>query len=196
MPNERSGPMRAAIYCRVSTADQNADMQRNELLSYCERRGWTVSEVYTDEGVSGSKESRPALNRLISAAKRRAFDAVVVWKFDRFARSMRQLVTALSEFDSLGIQFVSLHEQIDTTSPNGKLMFGIFAAFAEFERSLIIERTKSGIEAARKRGKHIGRPRVSVDAAAIRDLRAAGHSWDRIAVQTGIARSTAQRAVL
>ena len=187
--------MKAAIYCRVSTTDQNPDMQRNELLAYCERRGWAVAEVFVDEGVSGSKESRPALDRLMKAAKRRAFDAVVVWKFDRFARSMKQLVTALSEFDALGIQFASLHEQIDTTSPNGKLMFGIFAAFAEFERSLIIERTKSGIEAARKRGKHIGRPRVKVNADAIRGLRAVGLSWDTIEVQTGVARSTAQRAV-
>lgn len=188
--------MRAAIYCRVSTTDQNADMQRAELLAYCERRGWTVAEVFVDEGVSGSKQSRPSLDRLLRAAKRRLFDAVVVWKFDRFARSMKQLVNTLAEFDSLGVQFVSLHEQVDTSSPNGKLMFGIFAAFAEFERSLIIERTKSGIEAARRRGKHIGRPRVSVNADVIRGLRASGLSWDVIEAQTGIARSTAQRAIL
>lgn len=119
-------------------------------------------------GFRGAKNLGPALDKLMKAARRRAFDGVIVYKFDRFARSMKHLVTALADFDSLGIQFVSLHEQIDTTSPNGRLMFGIFSAFAEFERQLIIARTKSGMAAAKARGKHIGRPPVPVNAEQIR----------------------------
>lgn len=187
--------MRSAVYCRVSTADQNAAMQRDELRAYCQRRGWELAEEFIDEGVSGSRESRPALDRLMRAARRREFDAVIVYKFDRFARSMKQLVNTLAEFDALGIQFVSLHEQIDTTSPNGRLMFGIFSAFAEFERQIIIARTRSGMEAARRRGATIGRPRKTVNAEQIRTLRGQGLSWARIEAETGVARATAQRAV-
>ena|SRR5438874_793385 len=128
-------------------------------------------------------------------ARKRKFDAVLVFRYDRFARSLRQLVNGLAEFDSLGIAFVSLHEGTDTSTPNGRLVFGIFASIAEFERSLIVARTKSGIEAARKRGKIIGRPRVEVDADAIRALRSQGHSWEAVAEQTGIKRATCQRAV-
>src|SRR5262245_37564245 len=115
-------------------------------------------------GVSGAKESRPALNRLLADAKRRKFDAVLVYRYDRFARSLRQLVNALSEFDALGIHFISLHEGVDTSTPNGRLVFGIFASIAEFERELIRERVRSGMAAARARGARIGRPRKSVDA--------------------------------
>jgi len=135
-------------------------MQLDELRSYCVRRNWSVVSEFLDEGVSGSKESRPALNRLFADAKRRKFDAVLVYRYDRFARSLRQLVNALSEFDALGIHFVSLHEGVDTSTPNGRLVFGIFASIAEFERQLIIARTKSGMQAAKARGKQIGRPKV------------------------------------
>lgn len=187
--------MNAAIYCRVSTADQSAAMQLDELRAYCGRRGWQIATEFMDEGVSGSKESRPALDRLMKAARLRSFDSVVVYKFDRFARSMKQLVNTLAEFDSLNIQFVSLHEQIDTTSPNGRLMFGIFSAFAEFERQLIIARTKSGMAAAKARGKRIGRPKVEVNSEQIRALRAGGASWDSIAQQAGASRATCRRAM-
>jgi DNA invertase Pin-like site-specific DNA recombinase len=170
-------------------------MQVDELRAYCARRKWDIVEEFTDEGVSGSKESRPALDRMLKAAKRRAFDVVLVYRYDRFARSLRQLVNALADFDALGIAFVSLHEGVDTSTPNGKLVFGIFASIAEFERQLIIARTKSGIEAARKRGKIIGRPRVEVDAATIRALRSQGMSWEAVAEETGIKRATCQRAV-
>ena len=175
--------------------EQNASMQLDELRAYCARRQWSIVEEFVDEGVSGSKESRPALDRMLKAAKRRAFDAVLVYRYDRFARSLRQLVNALAEFDSLGINFVSLHEGVDTSTPNGKLVFGIFASIAEFERQLIIARTKSGMAAARKRGKVIGRPRVAVDAGQIRALRSQGKSWEAVSAQTGIKRATCQRAV-
>ena len=129
-------------------------------------------------------------------AKRRKFDAVLVYRYDRMARSLRQLVNTLCEFDALGIQFVSLHEGVDTSTPNGRLVFGIFASIAEFERQLIIARTKSGMAAARNRGKHIGRPRVEVNAAEVKALRAKGLSWDAVASLTGVARATAQRAIV
>lgn len=188
--------MRVAIYSRCSTADQNVTMQLDELRSYCQRRGWEIFAEYNDEGISGSKENRPALSKLMSDAKRCRFDAVLVYRYDRFARSLRQLVNALAEFDSLGIHFVSLHEGTDTSSPNGRLVFAIFGAVAEFEKSLIVARTKSGIEAARRRGKVLGRPRSSppVDLAIVKSLRESGLSWDKIAAQTGVTRATLQRA--
>src|SRR5215475_10996973 len=137
--------MRVALYGRVSTAEQNTEMQLGELRAYCQRRQWQVAEEFTDSGVSGSKESRPALNRLLADAKRRRFDAVLVYRYDRFARSLRQLVNALAEFDALGIHFISLHEGVDTSTPNGRLVFGIFASIAEFERELIRGRVLSGL---------------------------------------------------
>ena len=157
--------MRVAIYGRVSTAEQNAAMQIEELRAYCGRRQWEIVEEFIGAGVSGSKESRPALNRLLADAKRRKFDTVLVYRYDRFARSLRQLVNALAEFDALGIHFVSLHEGVDTSTPNGRLVFGIFASIAEFERELIRGRVRSGLAAARARarGKRIGRPNSDVD---------------------------------
>src|SRR5260370_30100272 len=122
--------MKVAIYGRVSTGEQNATMQFEELRAYCQRRQWHIVEEFTDAGVSGSKESRPALNRLLAEAKRRKFDVVLVYRYDRFARSLRQLVNALCEFDALGSHFVSLHEGVDTSTPNGRPVFGIFASLA------------------------------------------------------------------
>jgi DNA invertase Pin-like site-specific DNA recombinase len=177
--------MKVALYGRVSTAEQNAAMQLEELRSYCGRRQWTIIEEFIDAGVSGSKESRPALNRLLADAKRRKFDAVLVYRYDRFARSLRQLVNALAEFDALGIHFVSLHEGVDTSTPNGRLVFGIFASIAEFERELIRGRVRSGLAAARARGKRLGRPRVIVDAATIAVLRSEGLSWAKIGERLG-----------
>jgi DNA invertase Pin-like site-specific DNA recombinase len=148
--------MRVAIYGRVSTAEQNAAMQISELRAYCARREWPIVEEFIDTGISGTRESRPALNRLLVDAKRRRFDSVLVYRYDRFARSLRQLVNALAEFDSVGIHFVSLHEGVDTSTPNGRLVFGIFASIAEFERELIRGRVRSGLAAARARGKRLG----------------------------------------
>ena len=187
--------MRTALYMRVSTADQNAGMQLDELRSYCLRRNWTITEEFTDEGFSGSKTSRPALDKLMKAAKRRQFDAVLVYRYDRFARSLKQLVDTLCLFDSLGIQFVSIHEGVDTSTPNGKLVFGIFASIAEFERSLIIARTKSGMQAAKARGKHIGRPTVNVDASQIAALSRSGLSGRAIARKLNVSEGTIRACV-
>jgi DNA invertase Pin-like site-specific DNA recombinase len=186
--------MRVVLYGRVSTAEQNAAMQMDELRAYCARRQWDVVEEFIDSGISGSKESRPALNRLLAEAKRRNFDAILVYRYDRFARSLRQLVNALAEFDALGIHFVSLHEGVDTSTPNGRLVFGIFASIAEFERELIRGRVRSGLAAARARGKQLGHPKVGVDTFQIASLRNAGLSWAKIAAQLGVGEGTVYRA--
>ena len=185
--------MRVALYGRVSTAEQNAMMQLEELRAYCGRRQWEIVEEFIDAGVSGSKESRPALNRLLADAKRRKFGAVLVYRYDRFARSLRQLVNALAEFDALGIHFVSLHEGVDTSTPHGRLVFGIFASIAEFERDLIRGRVRSGLAAARARGKRLGRPRVAVDASSIAVLRSEGLSWAKIGERLGVGEGTVYR---
>src|SRR5580692_11220091 len=185
--------MRVALYGRVSTAEQNAAMQIEELRAYCIRRQWEIVEEFIDSGVSGSKESRPALNRLLADAKRRRFDVVLVYRYDRFARSLRQLVNALAEFDALGIHFVSLHEGVDTSTPNGRLVFGIFASIAEFERELIRSRVRSGIAAARAKGKRIGRPRVLATDLQISTLVGEGHSMMAIGEKLGISAATVCR---
>ena len=170
-------------------------MQTRELEEYCRRRGWYVTGCYVDSGVSGSKASRPELDRLMADAHRRRFDAVAVWKFDRFARSVSHLLHALETYNALGIDFVSLSEQIDTSTPTGKMVFTVLGAVAELERSLIAERVRAGIRNARAKGKRIGRPRVTVDASRIAALRAQGHSWSTICRETGIGKGTAQRAL-
>jgi DNA invertase Pin-like site-specific DNA recombinase len=185
--------MRVAIYSRVSTHEQTTAGQLDELRAYCARRQWDITDEYTDEGVSGSKESRPRLNRLLADAKRRKFDTVLVYRYDRFARSLRQLVNALCEFDALGIHFVSLHEGVDTSTPNGRLVFGIFASIAEFERELIRSRVRSGIAAARARGKRIGRPRVDATDSEITALLGQGHTMMAIGEKLGISAATVCR---
>jgi DNA invertase Pin-like site-specific DNA recombinase len=182
--------MRVAIYSRVSTHEQTTAAQLDELRAYCQRRQWEIVAEYTDEGVSGSRDSRPGLDRLLADAKRRKFDAVLVYRYDRFARSLRQLVNALCEFDALGIHFVSLHEGVDTSTPNGRLVFGIFASIAEFERELIRSRVRSGIAAARARGKRIGRPRVLATDSQINALLGQGHSMATIGRKLGVSAAT------
>ena len=187
--------MRAAIYGRVSTSNHGQDVttQTRELHEHVLRRGWQMAGEYLDVGVSGSKESRPELNRLLADARRRKFDCVLVYRYDRFARSLRQLVNALEEFRALGIDFVSLHEGVDTSTPNGRLVFGIFASIAEFERELIRDRVKSGLRNAVARGKRLGRPKKSVDVSAITRLRAEGQSWAKISERMGVSVRTARR---
>ncbi len=188
--------MKAALYARVSTTNgQDPEMQLREMREYCERRGWTMAREYVDVGVSGSKDSRPELNRLMQAAKQREFDAVLVWKLDRFGRSLRHLVNALAELEALGVTFVSLKDNLDLSTPAGRLMFQIIGAMAEFERSLIVERVRAGLRNARAKGKTLGRPRRRVDRAQVARLRASGQSWNKISKALGISRGTAERAV-
>src|SRR5215467_548772 len=173
----------AAVYSRVSTVGlgQDPNMQTRELTEYCQRRGWEVFDLYVDNGVSGKKDSRPALNRLMADAHARRFDVVVCWRFDRFSRSVSHLCRALETFHALKINFVSMVEQVDTTTPTGKLVFTTLGAVAEGERNLIAERVRSGLRNARAKGKRLGRPTKPVDVDRINSLRASGHSWRSIA---------------
>jgi len=164
---DRSVPttIRAAIYARVSTvnAGQDPTMQTRELREYCERRGWTVSGEYVDAGISGAKDRRPELDRLMADAHKRRFDVVAVWKFDRFARSVTHLLRALDTFRVLGVEFVSLSESLDTATPAGRMVFTVLGAVAELERSLIAERVRAGLRNARAKGKEELMPALEAD---------------------------------
>jgi DNA invertase Pin-like site-specific DNA recombinase len=169
-------------------------MQTRELREYAERRGWTIAGEYVDVGISGTKERRPELDRLMADAHRRRFDVVAVWKFDRMARSVSHLLRALETFNSLGIEFVSLSESLDTSTPAGKMVFTVLGAVAELERSLIVERVRAGLRNAKAKGKHLGRPRVIVDAARIMVLRSQGLSWAKIGEALGLGEGTVRRS--
>lgn len=152
--------MRAAVYARVSTLDQEPENQLVEIRRYIAARGWTQTGAdYTDRGVSGAKDRRPALDQLVKDARRRRFDVLVVWRLDRLGRNLKHLVVLLEELQALGIAFVSLAEGIDATTPAGKLQMHILAAIAEFERARIAERVKAGLARVRAAGKRLGRPR-------------------------------------
>ena len=188
--------MRVAIYARVSTTNgQNPEMQLVDLREYASRRGWGVFAEYVDNGVSGAKESRPQLNRLMADAHRRHFDVVLCWKIDRFGRSLKHLVNALADLDSYGIAFVSLRDSLDLSTPSGRLMFQIIGAMAEFERSLIQERVRAGLRNAKLKGKILGRPALALDCARIARLRASGASIRAISAQLGVSASTVHKAL-
>ncbi len=189
-------PLRVALYARISTLNhgQDAGLQLVELRDYALARGWHVAGEYVDQGISGSVESRPELNRLMADARKRRFDVVACWRFDRFARSTKHLLLALEEFRSLGIQFLSHQENIDTTSPLGQAVFTIVAAVATLERDLIRDRVRAGLRNARAKGKKLGRPRAVVDAAEVAALRASGASWRAIARELGVGEGTVRRS--
>jgi DNA invertase Pin-like site-specific DNA recombinase len=170
-------------------------MQTRDLRQFAEARGWTIAGEYVDAGVSGAKDSRPELNRLMADSHKRRFDVVCVWRFDRFARSVSHLLRALETFKALGIDFVSYSEQMDTSTPAGKMVFTVLGAVAELERSLIVERVRAGLRNARARGKRIGRPTVNADAAQIAQLRSSNVSWREIGRRLGISARTARRTV-
>ena len=195
LPQEAENIRRVCLYARVSTVGaQDPEMQLRELREYADRRGWQVVEEFVDHGVSGSRESRPALNRLMADAHLRRFDAVVCWKIDRFGRSLRHLVNALADLAAYGVAFISLMDNLDLSTPSGRLMFQIIAAMGEFERSLIQERVRSGLRNARAKGKRLGRPRVLVNTEKVATLRAEGLSWAKVAARLGIGVGTACRA--
>src|ERR1039457_6074341 len=187
---------RVAIYARVSTQNHGQDVttQTRELEQFAQARGWRLVDSYIDVGISGTKDKRPELDRLMADAHKRRFDVVIVWKFDRFARSVSHLLRALENFNALGIAFVSLSEQVDTTTPTGKMIFTVLGAVAELERSLIVERVRAGLRNARAKGKTLGRPRVVVDTARITALRAQGLSLRAIASELGVGLATLHRA--
>ncbi len=180
---------RVGIYTRISTGDQNADLQKNELTEYCQWRKLEIIETYSDV-MSGAKDKRPALDRLMADARRGKFDVVAVWRFDRFARSTSHLLRALEEFQSLSVDFVSLREAIDTSTPTGKMVFTILASVAELERSTIRERVLAGQKAAKRRGVRFGRPTIEVDTDRALKLRKQGLSWRDISAEVGVSKDT------
>jgi DNA invertase Pin-like site-specific DNA recombinase len=189
MPNTTSA-RKVALYARVSTGDQNVQMQVEALRELASRRGWLVEGEYVDVGVSGSKDRRPELNRLLQDAKGAKFNILVVWKSDRLFRSLKHMVVTLDELAAIGVQFVSCTEPMDTSTPQGQLLLHLVSAFAQFERGIIVERTKAGIQAARRRGARLGRPRVAVDVAQARSMRAGGASLRAIAKAFGVSPGT------
>ena len=189
--------MRTALYARVSTSDkgQDPEMQLRELREHCQRRGWEIVGEYVDVGVSGPKDSRPELNKLVADAKRRKLDAVLVWKLDRFGRSLKHLVNALAEFESLGIAFISLKESLDLTTPAGRLMFGIISAMAEFERDLIRERVRAGIANRRAKGLRVGRKPIVLDTGRLATMRSDKKSIREIALTLGCSPSLVHKTL-
>lgn len=184
---------RAGVYVRVSTLDQSPEMQLLDLRRYTAQRGWTIVEEFIDHGVSGAKDSRPALNRLMLSARQRRLDVVLVWRFDRFARSTSHLIRALDEFRTLGVAFSSFGEALDTATPTGRVMFTVIAAMAEFERALIQERVRAGLRRARAAGKRLGRPSVGADLYRARRLLREGLSLRQAAQRLGLSDRTLRR---
>ena len=183
-------PQRAAIYVRVSTHDQEVENQLEELRRFVQARGWTARE-YVDEGVSGALEQRPALDELVRDAKRRRIDVLVCWRLDRLGRSLKHLITLLDDLQALGVDFVSLAEGIDATTPAGKLQMHILGAISEFERARCAERVRAGLARVKRQGRRLGRPRVEVSVDALAGV--AGLSTRQAAHQLGVSASTVRR---
>ena len=187
--------MKAAVYARVSTLNgQSVEMQCRDLHALAERRGFEIAAEYCDEGQSGAKSSRPALDAMLADARRGKFRVLLVWRLDRLGRSLAHLVRLLEDLRAWNVELVSFSEGLDFTTATGKLMFQLLSAFGEFERECIRERVRAGLRNARAKGKRIGRPRVKVDALKIASFRAAGHSWPRIARELGVSVGTAYKA--
>ncbi len=189
--------MRAITYSRVSTShhEQRPEVQVNELRRYCTARGWTVVEEVVDHGYSGGTDQRPGLKRLICLARSRQIDVVIVTKLDRLFRSLRHLVSTLDEFHALGIQFISIGDQIDLSTASGRLMTQILAAFSEFERGLIRDRTIAGLAFAKRNGKRLGRPKKANDSEILK-LRSEGLSYSQIQKKLNVSRPAIRRAIL
>jgi DNA invertase Pin-like site-specific DNA recombinase len=185
--------MKVALYARVSTEGQNPEAQLAALRSHVANRGWEIVEEFVDRGYSGAKERRPALDRMLKAAWAGKFQTVLVWRFDRFARSVKHLITALEQFRHLNINFISLQEQFDTSTPIGQAMFTIIGAMAQLERDIIRERVKAGLDRARAQGIRLGRPSAEADPDQIFLLKQQGLSLKEIADQLHCSRSTVRR---
>lgn len=185
--------MRVAIYCRVSTLHngQDVSMQSRDLRELSNRRGFTIVKEYCDEGQSGSKSSRPALDELLTDAKKGKFKAILIWKLDRLGRSLSHLIRLLEDFRVWNIELISFSEGLDFTTPTGKLMYQLLSAFGEFEAECIRERVRAGLRNARAKGVRLGRPRSNVDPLLVGSLRAQGASWRVIAARLGVSVGTA-----
>ena len=184
---------KVGVYVRVSTKDQDVELQLVELRKYVADRGWAIYKEYVDIGQSGAKDSRPQLNQLMLDAKRRRFNIVAVWKFDRFARSVRHLVNSLYEFKELNIDFISLTEGVDTSTSTGRAMFGIIGVMAELERDLIRERVQAGMKRAKARGRAIGRPKTHLNLDEVKRLWIQGHNVSQISKILNVSRASIYR---
>ena len=193
--SSRSVETRVAIYRRVSRVDQNPQLQEDGIREFVARRGWNITDEYLDHGVSGSREKRPALDRLLADARRRKFDLVVVWKSDRLFRSLKNMVNTLADLDALGVGFASVTEPFDTTTPSGRLLLHLVSAMAEFEKAILVERTRAGVAAARRRGAKLGRPRKKIDLDHARELLGMGRSLRQVSAEMGIPYATLYRAI-
>jgi DNA invertase Pin-like site-specific DNA recombinase len=185
--------MKIALYARVSTDGQDPEVQLAALRAHATQRGWEILEEFVDHGFSGAKERQPALDRLMKAIWTGQFQVVLVWRFDRFARSVKHLITALEHFRSLNINFISLQEQFDTSTPIGQAMFTIIGAMAQLERDIIRERVRAGLAQARAKGIRLGRPTARIDRAAVALLQGQGCSLPEIARRLHCSRSTLKR---
>lgn len=186
----------AAIYARVSTDKQKAEMQVVELKNYVKRRGFSLGQIYIDQGYTGSNTQRPAFARMMEAAHKRTFDVLVVWKLDRLSRSLKDLITTLETLGSLGIDFISYDNSLDTSTPTGKLVFHVVGSVAEFERDIIRERVRAGLANARRNGKRLGRPSILANVSPkIHTLKGKGLSNRVIAKKLGVGEATVRRAL-
>jgi DNA invertase Pin-like site-specific DNA recombinase len=183
--------MRAGVYARVSTTDQHCENQLVELRRYCAARGWAIAREYVDQGVSGAKERRPALDDLVRDAKRRRFDVLVVWRLDRLGRNLRHLILLLDDLQATGVAFVSLSEGIDATTPAGRLQLHVLGAIAEFERERIKERVVAGLNRARSQGKRLGRPKARLPIERVQSV--IGLPVPVAAERLGVSQSTLKR---
>jgi DNA invertase Pin-like site-specific DNA recombinase len=186
---------RVAIYARVSTSDQNPQYQLDELRHLAEQRGWTIIGEYVDQAVSGAKDRRPELDRMMADLRRGRVSILLIWKLDRLSRSLRHLLATVEELRSRNCDLISLNDNLDTSSPTGRFTFAVIGAVAELERDVIRERTRAGIAAAKRRGVRVGRPRVEVDVDAARRLLATGGSVRSVAKTLKIGASTLARAL-
>lgn len=188
--------VRAALYARVSTDEQDVGLQLADLRALAQQRGWVITDEYVDQGVSGAQASRPQLDRMMADARRGLFNVVVVWKFDRFARSTQHLLSALETFRVLKIEFVSVRESVDTSTPIGKMVFTLLAAIAEFERDLIQERVRAGVRHAQATGKHCGRSKVEVDLRPALAMMREGRGLKQVANILGVPMTTLRRRLI
>ena len=205
MPDERTAtrglmsmapaPRQAAIYVRVSTADQHVANQQRELEAVAQRHGWKVVEVFSDHGISGAKDKRPALDRLRQGIARKDFDVVAAWSVDRLGRSLQHLLGFLGELRAKNVDLY-LHQQgLDTSTPAGKALFQMLGVFAEFERAIIVERVHAGLRRARAQGIKLGRPRTPVDIGRAVAMRSEGRSMRAVARALGVSAMAVSRAL-
>jgi DNA invertase Pin-like site-specific DNA recombinase len=187
--------IRAALYMRVSTVDQNPETQGLELRAFAQQRGYDIVHEYVDHGISGTKARRPALDKMLNEARRRPFDVLLVWSTDRMARSTKHFLDVLDELNGLGIRFISQREAIDTDGPLGRAIITIISTVAELERSLIVERVRAGMRRAKLEGRRIGRAPLDVDRSALVHDRMSGMSLTHVARKYGISRASVVRFV-